>query len=78
MPGGAPIIIEKRLEVDEYARLSVLRPKQMTAPHLDLGANLGCRRNVSTHEHPSLSVCSEEQRAVRALGGCPGLIVLSI
>ena len=75
---GAPIIIEKRLEVDGFARLSVLRPKQMTAPHLDLGANLGYRRNVSTHEHSSVSVCSEKERVVRALGGCPGLIVLCV
>ncbi len=47
----------------------------MTALHSDLSANLGCRRNISIHAHPPMSVHIEEIRDIRALCWCPGAIV---
>ena len=44
---GAQIPFEQSLNVDDVAALSVLRPT--TGPHLDLRADLGNRRNISTH-----------------------------
>ncbi len=49
----------------------------MTASHSDLGADLGCRKNVSIHAHPPISVRVRigEMRDIRALRWCPGVIV---
>ena len=51
--GGAPIIIEKSLDVDDVALLSYLRPKGMASPHLDLRVYLGKQTNISTHAQSS-------------------------
>jgi hypothetical protein len=69
---GAPIMIEQSLKVDHFAALSVLRPKEMTAPCLDLRAHVRCRRNTSAYALHSVSVHSGETRAIRALRWCPG------
>ena len=45
--GGAPIVLEECLNVDDVAVLSDLGPKGMTSPHLDLRAHLGNRRSIS-------------------------------
>ena len=45
----------------------------MTAPHSDLRADPGCRRNISIHAHPPLSVRIGEIRDIRALCWCPGV-----
>jgi hypothetical protein len=47
----------------------------MTGPHLDLGADPGCRGNTSTHAQPSGNVRSGETRNIQALGWRPGSVV---
>ena len=47
----------------------------MTDLHLDLSADLGCRRNVSIHADTSLSVRIREIRDIRALYWGPDVIV---
>ena len=73
--GRSPVLIENPLKVGRFARLSVLRPKCMTAFYFDLDAHLGCRRNSSTHAYHSTSVRSGEPRNIRALDWCPGPVV---
>ena len=46
-----PIIIEELLKVDRFAHLSDLFPNEKTAADLDLGADVGYRRNLPTHVH---------------------------
>ena len=46
--------------------------------HADLNADLGCRRNVSIHEHTPMSVRIAEIWDIRALCWCPGVIVFPL
>ena len=46
---GAPIIIEKRFNVDRLTFQSVFGPKEMTAPLFDLDADLRCQRKAPEH-----------------------------
>ena len=50
----------------------------MTALHPDLSADLGCRRNISIHAYPPLSVRIGEIRDIQALCWCPGVIVFPL
>ena len=72
---GAPIIIEKRFNVDQLAFQSHFGPKEMTAPLLDLDAHFRCQKKTPTHAQPSAGVHSEEKRDIRALSRCPGLVI---
>ena len=63
------------MKVDDFARLSVLCQKSMTALHSDLSADLGCWKDISIYAHPPMSVRIEETRDIRALCWCPGVIV---
>ena len=47
----------------------------MAALHADLSADLGCRRNVSKHAHPPISVRIGEIKDIRPLYWCPGVII---
>ena len=48
----------------------------MATLHSNLSADLGCRRNISIHVHPPISVLIVEIRDIRALCWCPGVIVI--
>ena len=50
----------------------------MAALHSDLSADLGCRRNISIHVHPPLSVRIGEIRDIQALCWCPDVIVFPL
>ena len=73
----APTVIEKCLNVDYPVCLSIFRQKEFTT-HMDLRVHLRCREKASTHAHTSPGVRIWEGRDVRALGWCPGAIVLSL
>ena len=47
----------------------------MTAPHSDLNADLGCRRDVSIYAYPLVSARIVGLIDIRALCWCPGVIV---
>jgi len=70
-----PIVIEKLLDVDQYASLFLLRPWEVAALHLNLHTHLGCRRNIAIYAQGSASVHSEESKDIRALRWCPGPVV---
>ena len=50
----------------------------MTALHLDLNADLGCRRNISIHAYPPMSVRIGEIWDIRPLCWCPGVIIFRL
>ena len=74
MLGGAPVDIEKCLNVDDVAVLSDLGPKGMTSPHLDLRAYLGDRRSISAQRKCSVYVRSDELMGILVLSWRPGLV----
>ena len=77
-----PIILEKLLTVDFYATLFLLPQWEMTALHIDLDADLGRRRCISTNEQtlPSARIKQNEGHTGVALvprSGCPSSVILS-
>ena len=74
----APVFTEEFMKVDDVARLSVLCPKRMTAPHSDPSADLGCRRYIPIYECPLLRVRIVEIRDILALYWCPGVVVFPL
>ena len=65
---GSPIVIEEFLKVDRLASSGLLRQWQISTALLDLDAQLGCRRDISTYAQPSTSTRSEEERDIQVLG----------
>jgi hypothetical protein len=69
---GGPIVTEEFLKVDLLASPGLLYPWQMSALQLDLDAQLGCRRNISTHTRSSPSVRIKETKGIQMLRWSPG------
>ena len=66
---GGPIHIEKSHKVDLFDNLFLLRPWQMIAPHLNLHADLGSRRNLSSYAEISVINFERKQRTyTRSVG----------
>ena len=65
---GGPIVIKEFLEIDRLASPGLLRPRQMRTVDLDLEAQLGCRRNISTYPLASESIRGEKTKDIQALG----------
>jgi len=63
---GGPIVFEKFWNVDLFATL-LLRPRQMSALHFDLDAQLGCRRNISTYAQALEKIRGEEKGDIQVL-----------
>ena len=51
-----PINIEKVLEIDLFDNLFLPRPRQVIALRLNLHADLGCRRNLSSYTECSVII----------------------
>src|SRR5258706_1497838 len=75
---GGPIRIEETVKIDNFAHLVLLRPWQMTAPHLDPHPNAGCRVNTSIYAQPLEVARGGETEDTRALGWCPGVVVFPL
>src|SRR5258706_3991417 len=56
-------------------RCNISRMAEKKKKKKNFSADLGCRRNISIHEHPPMSVRIGEIRDIRALYRCPGVIV---
>src|SRR5258706_11600767 len=69
-----------RLRVLKYSNLgkplkSTFVQAQKKKKKKNLGADLGCRRNISIYAHPLVSGRIKEIRHVLALCWCPGVVV---
>ena len=65
---GGPIFIEEVLKVDCLATPGLFRPRQIGTAYLDLDAQLGGRRDLSTYAQVFASIRSEERRDIQVLG----------
>ena len=70
----APVIIEEFMKIDDFYRLSVSCPTEMTALHSDLSADLGCWRDISIYAHALVSGHIEEMRDILMLCWCPDVV----
>jgi len=75
---GAPVIVEKTIKVNDFARLSVRCPKRMTVLHSDLNADLGCWRKIPTRADPLVSVRIGAMRDPQAPCWCPYVVVFPL
>ena len=64
---GGPIVIEEFLKANRLASPGLL-PRHMSTAYLDLDAQLGCRRDISTNVHSSESTRDGEKRDIQVLG----------
>ena len=70
-----PIILESFLTIDLYASLFLLPQREETALQLDLDADLGCRRCISTYEQNLSGARIKETRGIQGLRWFPGPVV---
>ena len=64
---GGPIVIEEFFKANRLASPGLL-PRHMGNAYLDLDAQLGCRRNISSYTQASKIARDGEKRDIQVLG----------